>query len=128
LVSYGVPLSDEEIISLDEDPDAKPDVSTPELKQVFEIIFRFWNSEYGRLSYHPRTPFDNNCGCLWIGKTLESVVYADVSDAHVPCSTFVTGKKLRAPPPVHHHQQRIEAPSTPTELPTTNSLADEIDI
>jgi len=100
-VSYGVPLDHEELIELDESPDAQPKANTPELKRVFEIIFRFWNSQYGRLAYFPRAPFDNNCGALWIGKSLESVAYADVTDAHIPSAAFVSAKwpKPKVEPP-----------------------------
>lgn len=45
-MSYGVPLEHEELIELDEYPDAQPKANTPELKRVFEIVFRFWNSQY----------------------------------------------------------------------------------
>lgn len=94
-VAWGTPLTEEELIALDEDPDAKPNTSKPELKRGFEIIFRFWNSQYGRLSYFPRAPFDHNCGALWFGSNLESVVYADVTEANVPVAQFITAKKLK---------------------------------
>jgi hypothetical protein len=47
-VSYGVPLTPEELFELDDDPDAKPDTSTPELRRAFEVTFRFWNKQYVR--------------------------------------------------------------------------------
>lgn len=52
---------------------------------------------YGRLAYFPRAPFDNNCGALWIGKTLESVAYADVTDAHIPSAAFISAKYPKPP-------------------------------
>lgn len=57
----------------------------------------FSNCRYGRLAYFPRAPFDNNCGALWIGKSLESVAYADVTDAHIPSASFVSAKWPRQP-------------------------------
>lgn len=45
-VSYGVPLSSEELFEVDDDPDAKPNTSTPELRRAFEVTFRFWNKQY----------------------------------------------------------------------------------
>ena len=39
-------MTDEELAFLDRDPDAKPNVKKPGYKQVYEVIFRFWNSEF----------------------------------------------------------------------------------
>lgn len=45
-VSYGVAMSAEELFAVDDDPDAKPNTSTPDLRRAFEVTFRFWNKQY----------------------------------------------------------------------------------
>jgi hypothetical protein len=91
--SLGEPLTDEELIKLDKNPLGRPDVTKAPLQQVFEIIFRMWNKEYCRLSYFPRAQCDSVCGAVWIGKSIESVLYADVTEPNIPKAVFVYPKR-----------------------------------
>jgi len=92
--SLGVPLGDDELLRLDKNPLGRPDVvSSPELQQVFEVIFRMWNKDYCRLSYFPRAQCDTTCGAIWIGKTIESVLYADVTEPNISKAVFVYPKR-----------------------------------
>jgi len=116
-VSYGVPLSEQELLVVDSSPNAKPATNTPKLKVPFELIFRFWNSQYGRLCYFPRAPFDHDCGALWLGKTLESVAYADVGDALIPSATCIS-----AHPPARVPQTQPATTPQPTKLESVDDF------
>lgn len=60
-VSYGVAMTAEELFAVDDDPDAKPNTSTPDLRRAFEVTFRFWNKQYATKVTSSNCPGTEGC-------------------------------------------------------------------
>jgi len=105
VVSYGIPLTDEEAFLADDDVQ-NIWKNTPEQRKAYEVVFRFWNSQFGRLTFWPRSPYlERSCGALWIGTSAESVLYADTEEAGIRDGYLIGGQgdtdKPAATPKTH---------------------------